>query len=137
MFHYQRYLNLHLINELLNKRRILLTSSYRNKTLLQCLKCNQQVHRLDKNTTGVLLFAKTKSMHKHLVRLFRERKIEKRYWAILNGTPTPSEGEFWTKLFLISVKGPFKHDTLRERSTNFFDFDMQCVQFIVKSNIKL
>lgn len=51
-----------------------------------------QVHRLDKCTTGLLLLAKTKDMHLTLVDLFRRRLIEKRYWAILNGTPTPSEG---------------------------------------------
>jgi len=47
---------------------------------------------LDKCTTGVVLYAKTQVMHSKLVRLFRERKIEKRYWAILNGTPNPAEG---------------------------------------------
>ena len=52
-----------------------------------------QVHRLDKNTTGIVLLAKTKDMHAKLVRLFRERKIEKSYWAILNGTPEPQEGK--------------------------------------------
>lgn len=49
---------------------------------------------MDKNTTGIVLFAKTDAMHSKLVKLFKERKIEKRYWAILNGTPVPPEGQF-------------------------------------------
>ena len=50
------------------------------------------VHRLDKNTTGILLLAKTKESHKILSNLFHQRKIKKVYWAILNGTPDIDEG---------------------------------------------
>ena len=49
------------------------------------------VHRLDRVTTGVLLMAKTPDMHKHLTNLFRQRKVAKQYWAILNGTPVPDQ----------------------------------------------
>ncbi len=45
------------------------------------------VHRLDKDTSGVLLAAKTPQAHQQLVRLFAERKIEKKYLAICVGTP--------------------------------------------------
>lgn len=45
------------------------------------------VHRLDKDTTGVLLAAKTASAHQQLVSLFAERKIEKHYLAICIGNP--------------------------------------------------
>ncbi len=50
------------------------------------------VHRLDKQTTGVLLFSKTPEAHDKLTKLFRERQVHKTYWAILNGTPDPSSG---------------------------------------------
>lgn len=50
------------------------------------------VHRLDKNTTGVLLLAKSKLMQTTLTDLFRQRKIDKRYWAIAKGEAEPSEG---------------------------------------------
>jgi 23S rRNA-/tRNA-specific pseudouridylate synthase len=36
--------------------------------------------------------AKTPERHQTLVDLFRRRRIQKFYWAILNGTPTPAEG---------------------------------------------
>ncbi len=45
------------------------------------------VHRLDKNTSGLLLAAKTSKAHKKLVELFAERRIQKTYWAICVGQP--------------------------------------------------
>jgi len=45
------------------------------------------VHRLDKDTTGVLLAAKTSEAHQKLVGMFCERKLEKTYLAICVGTP--------------------------------------------------
>jgi len=43
------------------------------------------VHRLDKETTGVLLAAKTKEAHRALVSLFSQRQIEKHYLAVCLG----------------------------------------------------
>ncbi len=45
------------------------------------------VHRLDKDTTGVLITAKTLRAHAHLVNLFSERKVQKKYIAICVGNP--------------------------------------------------
>ena len=45
------------------------------------------VHRLDKETSGILLAAKTTEAHQKLVALFCERKIEKSYLALCIGTP--------------------------------------------------
>jgi 23S rRNA pseudouridine1911/1915/1917 synthase len=45
------------------------------------------VHRLDKDTSGVLLAAKTETMHRALVSLFCNREIEKTYLAICIGNP--------------------------------------------------
>ncbi len=52
-----------------------------------------QVHRLDKTTSGVLLLATTDEMRVKLIRLFKRRMIDKRYWAIVRGVPRPSQGE--------------------------------------------
>jgi 23S rRNA pseudouridine1911/1915/1917 synthase len=46
------------------------------------------VHRLDKDTSGVLLVAKTLEAHTQLVRLMSERAISRRYLAICNGVLT-------------------------------------------------
>jgi 23S rRNA pseudouridine1911/1915/1917 synthase len=45
------------------------------------------VHRLDKDTSGVLLAAKTNQAHAKLVELFSERRIQKHYLAICVGVP--------------------------------------------------
>lgn len=45
------------------------------------------VHRLDKDTSGVLLAAKTSEAHQKLVEMFCQRKLEKSYLAICVGTP--------------------------------------------------
>jgi 23S rRNA pseudouridine1911/1915/1917 synthase len=45
------------------------------------------VHRLDKETTGVLLAAKTLQAHQKLIELFSTRQIEKLYLAICQGRP--------------------------------------------------
>jgi pseudouridine synthase, RluA family len=45
------------------------------------------VHRLDKETTGILLAAKTVEMHHKLVTLFQNRDIEKHYLAVCLGHP--------------------------------------------------
>lgn len=43
------------------------------------------VHRLDKNTTGIMLIAKTDEAHWRLSLQFERRTIEKTYWAIVEG----------------------------------------------------
>ena len=49
------------------------------------------VHRLDKETSGLILLAKHDLAHQHLQRLFKERKIEKTYLALVDGrAPTPT-----------------------------------------------
>ncbi|MDR2539276.1 MAG: RluA family pseudouridine synthase [Chlamydiales bacterium] len=45
------------------------------------------VHRLDKDTSGILIAAKTRAAHAGLIDLFAKRKIEKTYLAICIGTP--------------------------------------------------
>lgn len=45
------------------------------------------VHRLDKNTTGVLIAAKTLHVQQKLIELFATRKMEKLYLAICHGRP--------------------------------------------------
>lgn len=49
------------------------------------------VHRLDKDTSGVLIAAKTTASHRALVSLFSERKIHKSYKAICLGTPSVTQ----------------------------------------------
>jgi tRNA pseudouridine32 synthase/23S rRNA pseudouridine746 synthase len=50
------------------------------------------VHRLDRVTSGLLLFAKTSEAAKDLSRQFRNRQVEKYYLAISDGRPKKKQG---------------------------------------------
>jgi 23S rRNA pseudouridine955/2504/2580 synthase len=50
------------------------------------------VHRLDRDTSGVLLLARTPGSAAKLAALFRSRDVEKTYWAVVARRPIPSEG---------------------------------------------
>jgi len=49
-------------------------------------------HRLDRDVSGVMLFALDEDSLKSLEAQFRERTVEKRYLAIVNGRPRPPTG---------------------------------------------
>ncbi len=51
------------------------------------------VHRLDMSTSGLMLIAKTKEIHKHLQSQFLKRTVKKRYVALLDGIVKISSGE--------------------------------------------
>jgi len=50
------------------------------------------VHRLDAGTTGVMAVAKSERAYSVLKRAFRERTVDKRYAALVQGHPDPSRG---------------------------------------------
>lgn len=50
------------------------------------------VHRLDRDTSGVLLLGKSPGAAAKLSGAFARRKAEKTYWAIVSGNPKPAEG---------------------------------------------
>lgn len=54
---------------------------------------NGIVHRLDKETSGVLVVAKTKKAFEDLQRQFKERKVIKTYAALVHGRVEPTDGE--------------------------------------------
>ncbi len=50
------------------------------------------VHRLDKDTSGLVIFAKNETAHKYFSKLFEERKVEKYYLGIVLGLPENKSG---------------------------------------------
>lgn len=50
------------------------------------------VHRLDRDTSGIILFAKTEAAHKFFSQLFEGREIEKYYVGLVHGIPAPLKG---------------------------------------------
>ena len=51
------------------------------------------VHRLDRDTSGVLVIAKRRAVAAKLGRAFQTRSVRKIYWALLHGVPKPSQGK--------------------------------------------
>jgi 23S rRNA pseudouridine1911/1915/1917 synthase len=51
------------------------------------------VHRLDKETSGLLFVAKTEKSFKDLQKQFKERRVEKRYLALVHGKVFPERGK--------------------------------------------
>lgn len=85
------------------------------------------VHRLDKDTSGLVLIAKSNTAFKGLKRLFQERKIEKTYFALVYGNLSEASGQ--VDLPIGRVKGEKKRAVpagkrefggeLREASTEY------------------
>lgn len=50
------------------------------------------VHRLDRETSGIICFARNEAAHRHLNMQFSERSVDKIYLALVDGHPNPSVG---------------------------------------------
>ncbi|MDX2265983.1 MAG: RluA family pseudouridine synthase [Hyphomicrobiales bacterium] len=61
-------------------------------------------HRLDRDTSGVLLVAKSRDMAAKLGRMFQTRSLKKIYWAVLVGVPAPPQGK--VEAALVKTAGP-------------------------------
>ena len=64
------------------------------------------VHRLDKDTSGVLLLARTRAVAQGLTGAIRRKQTRKIYWALVGGVPTPYLGEIRYGLVKAGGHGP-------------------------------
>ncbi|NJM29862.1 MAG: RluA family pseudouridine synthase [Rhizobiales bacterium] len=62
------------------------------------------VHRLDRDTSGVIVIAKRRAVAAALGKLFATRAVKKTYWALVRGLPIPQQGRI--DVALIKAKGP-------------------------------
>ncbi len=62
------------------------------------------VHRLDRDTTGVLLVAKRRDIAAKLGKTFQTRSAAKTYWALVRGVPHPTQGKI--EAALVKASGP-------------------------------
>jgi 23S rRNA pseudouridine955/2504/2580 synthase len=62
------------------------------------------VHRLDRDTSGVIVVAKRRAVASALGKLFATRSVKKTYWAVVKGLPKPAQGRI--DVALIKAKGP-------------------------------
>jgi 23S rRNA pseudouridine955/2504/2580 synthase len=63
------------------------------------------VHRLDRDTSGVLVLARTPGSAAKLAAAFRTQAVEKTYWAVVAGRPVPPEGRIELPLRRIGGAG--------------------------------
>src|ERR1700741_2048282 len=62
------------------------------------------VHRLDRETSGVIVFARNEETHKHLSKQFEERQTQKIYAGLVIGSPPGKKG---------SINKPLAENTVR------------------------
>ena len=62
------------------------------------------VHRLDRDTSGVLVVAKRRAIAAKLGRAFQTRSVRKIYWALVHGVPKPPQGKI--EAALVKATGP-------------------------------
>jgi len=70
------------------------------------------VHRLDRDTSGVLLIAKHRDAAAKLGRVFQTRSAAKTYWALVKGVPKPPQGKI--EAALVKAAGPGGEDRVRK-----------------------
>ncbi len=65
------------------------------------------VHRLDKDTSGLLVVAKSAETHRRLVRMMKERKVDRRYLALVHGSFSVETG---------TIEAPIGRDPAKRKS---------------------
>jgi 23S rRNA pseudouridine955/2504/2580 synthase len=84
------------------------------------------VHRLDRDTSGVIVIAKRRSVAAALGKLFATRAVKKTYWAVVKGVPKPAQGRI--EVALIKAKGP-EGDRMRASQAGEEEDEQRAVTF--------
>lgn len=63
------------------------------------------VHRLDRDTSGVLVLARSAATAAALARAFRDKRARKTYWAVAVGVPAPPQGRISLALAKLPTRG--------------------------------
>jgi len=74
------------------------------------------IHRLDKETSGVLLIAKTNESLKYFQELFQKRKVKKEYWALCAGNFTEESG------IIDTLIARSKAERIKQKAYSLYDF---------------
>ena len=83
------------------------------------------VHRLDRDTSGVLLLARSAADAARLTAAFRAREAEKLYWAVTAGAPDPSAGRITLTLAKRGRPGGERVGVDREGKRAVTDYETQ------------
>lgn len=71
---------------------IIPTPKKESRTLTSILRLHP-CHRLDRETSGLIIYAKGKSMQKKMMQMFKNRQVKKTYLAFVRGTPRKDKSE--------------------------------------------
>lgn len=86
-----------------------------NKQYINCEFKPQPCHRIDRNTTGLVLFAKNEEALRILLEKFKKHEIEKHYLAVVYGIPDKKEERLEAYLFKDNKKAQvYISDTLKK-----------------------
>ncbi|MBX4191335.1 MAG: RluA family pseudouridine synthase [Candidatus Doudnabacteria bacterium] len=77
------------------------------------------VHRLDENTSGLILIAKTQTAYEYFKRLFQERKVEKEYLALVHLVPDKKHDVINEPLEKVPLKQKMKVGSGKEAVTEY------------------
>lgn len=80
------------------------------------------VHRLDRNTSGVLAVAKSDAAHEGLTELFRRHDVRREYWTIVDGVPDPAHATIDAAIARsASQRTRFRVDAQGRRAVSHYD----------------
>ena len=88
------------------------------------------VHRIDQDTSGLVIFAKNSESHRQLNRAFSTAKINKSYLAVVRGCPEPAEGRIDLALSP-QKKGRVVVDPAGKKSITFYSVEDKFSRFSV------
>ncbi len=90
----------------------------------------QLVHRLDRDTSGVMLFSRNGKAKQAIEDLFRQRTVIKTYLAIVDGTPKPSHGVIKNYLGkLHSYEGQAIWGAVAEAKGQYAETTWHCISY--------
>ena len=75
------------------------------------------VHRLDYETSGIMIFARGKKAERQLFEQFRNRQVQKKYWAICHQSPHAQSGEIDIMIGKDDPSSPFQRTHANKRKS--------------------
>ncbi len=81
-------------------------------------------HRLDKDTSGVLVIGRTRQAAKHLTEAFKKRTTRKIYWALVTGLPRPAQATISYNLSKVPTPAGEKVIVDRDGQTAVSDYSV-------------
>lgn len=93
------------------------------------------VHRLDRPVSGAIVFARTSKALERLAKSFRNREVEKVYWAITEGKPSHTQGKLIHYLYRMRGKNITKASDQPREGAKEAELDYRLIASMGKFNL--